>query len=45
MKYLLDTCILSETVRRVPSERVMAWSATADDQSLSMAEGDAVGGL
>ena len=34
MKYLLDTCILSETVRRVPSERVMAWFATVDERDL-----------
>ena len=30
MKYLLDTCILSETVRPRPDERVLLWFKTTD---------------
>ena len=30
MKYLLDTCILSETVRPRPDERVLHWFKTTD---------------
>ena len=30
MKYLLDTCILSETVRPRPDERVLRWFQTTD---------------
>ena len=30
MKYLLDTCILSETVRSRPDERVLRWFQTTD---------------
>ena len=30
MKYLLDTCILSETVRPHPDERVLRWFQTTD---------------
>lgn len=34
MKYLLDTCILSETVRPRPHEKVMSWLLSVDEQSL-----------
>ena len=34
MKYLLDTGVLSETVRLVPSARVLAWLAAADEHDL-----------
>ena len=30
MKYLLDTCILSETVRPRPDERVLRWFQMTD---------------
>ena len=34
MKYLLDTCVLSELTRAKPSERVVAWLSAQDPQSL-----------
>ena len=34
MKYLLDTCVLSEMTRARPSESVVAWLSAQDPQSL-----------
>ena len=34
MKYLLDTCVLSELTRARPSERVLSWLKSQDSQSL-----------
>lgn len=34
MKYLLDTCVLSELVRPSPDKHVLHWIKTADEQSL-----------
>ena len=37
MKYLLDTCTISETAKRIPSERVLRWlhGVPAEDLHLS----------
>lgn len=32
MKYLLDTCIISELVRPIPSPKVTGWINTHDEQ-------------
>jgi len=34
MKYLIDTCILSELMRPVPDQRVLAWFDSVADSSL-----------
>lgn len=37
MKYLLDTCTISETAKRIPSERMLRWlhGVSAEDLYLS----------
>ena len=37
MKYLLDTCTISETAKRIPSERMLCWlhGVSAEDLYLS----------
>ena len=34
MKYLLDTCVISELVRKQPSSRVVAWVRDQDEPAL-----------
>lgn len=34
MKYLLDTCVISELVRHSPNERVVSWLEAQDGDSL-----------
>lgn len=34
MKYLLDTCVISEVTKRKPSENVLAWLQAQDESSL-----------
>lgn len=34
MKYLLDTCVISELIKPVPNERVLAWLQNIDEASL-----------
>lgn len=34
MKYLLDTCVVSELVRRVPDDHVCAWVDARDEDAL-----------
>ena len=34
MKYLLDTCVVSELMRPNPSPKVMAWFDSVDDEDL-----------
>lgn len=34
MKYLLDTCVLSEPFRKKPDQRVIAWLRSVDQSSL-----------
>jgi predicted nucleic acid-binding protein len=34
MKYLLDTCLISETVKLVPSHSVLAWLQSQDETRL-----------
>lgn len=34
MKYLLDTCLLSEAFKKKPNQHVMDWLASRDEQSL-----------
>lgn len=34
MKYLLDTCVISETARPRPHEMVMSWLLSVDEQDL-----------
>lgn len=33
MKYLLDTCLISELVKKVPNSAVVGWLDTQDEQS------------
>ena len=33
MKYLLDTCLISELVKKVPNSAVVSWLDTQDEQS------------
>ncbi len=34
MKYLLDTCIISELVKKNPSPKVMDWTSKSDESTL-----------
>lgn len=34
MNYLLDTCVLSEFTRRLPSEKVIGWMREVDEERL-----------
>lgn len=34
MKYLLDTCVISEIVKKEPNKNVLAWLAAQDEESL-----------
>ncbi|MBK8453036.1 MAG: type II toxin-antitoxin system VapC family toxin [Thiofilum sp.] len=34
MKYLLDTCVISEIVKKEPNKNVLAWLAAQDEDSL-----------
>ncbi len=34
MSYLLDTCLISEVVKKTPSKAVLAWLEQQDEQSL-----------
>lgn len=34
MKYLLDTCVISEIVKKEPNKNVLAWLASQDEDSL-----------
>ena len=34
MKYLLDTCLLSEFLKKTPNQKVLAWFNSKDDETL-----------
>lgn len=34
MKYLLDTCVISEVIKKKPNENVLAWLQAQDEASL-----------
>ena len=34
MRYLLDTCVICETMKPVPDENVLAWFSSVDDREL-----------
>ena len=34
MKYLLDTCVISEVIKRKPNENVLSWLQAQDESSL-----------
>ena len=34
MKYLLDTCVVSELIKRIPNESVMSWLRSQDEANL-----------
>ena len=36
MSYLLDTCVISEVVRRHPSEPVLTWLSSQDELSICL---------
>lgn len=38
MSYLLDTCVLSELVRKQPEPRVIAWLSNEDESGLFVSE-------
>jgi toxin FitB len=34
MKYLLDTCVISELIKKIPSQKVTSWVSTTEESKL-----------
>ena len=45
MKYLLDTCTISETAKRIPSERVLKWLRSVPPEELYLSSTAGVHGM